>query len=84
MTQTNLSISSLSYIENRLVVATGEEGEEGMNWEIGISRYKLLYLGWINSKVLLYSTVNSFQYPKINHNGKEKKKWLANRDKHCK
>ena len=31
---------------------------------------KLLYTGWIN-KVLLYSTENYIQYPKINHNGKK-------------
>ena len=36
----------------------------------GISRYKLLYVGWIN-KVLLSSTGNCIQYPVIKHNGKE-------------
>ena len=41
-----------------------------MDWEFGISRYKLLYIEWIN-KVLLYSTGNYIQYPVINHNGKE-------------
>ena len=50
----------LTDIENRLVVATGE---------FGISRGKLLYIGWI-SKILLYSTGNYIQYPTINHNGK--------------
>ena len=30
--------------------------------------------GTVNSEVLLYSTGNSFQYPVINHNGKEYKK----------
>ena len=29
-----------------------------MEWEFGISRCKLLYTGWINNKVLLYSTGN--------------------------
>ena len=29
--------------ENRLVVAKGEEGEEGKHWEFGISRRKLIY-----------------------------------------
>ena len=32
-----------SDIENRLKVATGERGWRGMDWECGISRYKLLY-----------------------------------------
>ena len=36
-----------------------------------MSRYKLLYVGWINNKVLPYSTGNDTQYPVINHNGKD-------------
>ena len=46
----------------------------GLDWEFGISRGKLLYIEWINSKVLLYSTGNYIQYPVINHNGKEYEK----------
>ena len=46
----------------------------GMEWEFGISRCKLVYIGWINNKVLLYSTGNYIQCPEINHNGKEYKK----------
>ena len=34
------------YIENRLVVATGQGGGGGMNWESGVSRCKLLYIAW--------------------------------------
>ena len=44
------------------------------DWEFGISRGKLLYIGWINNKVLLYSTGNYSQYPVINHHGKEYEK----------
>ena len=58
-------------IENRLVVTKGEGDGGGMEWEFGVSRCQLLYIGWINSKVLLYSTENYVQYPVINHNGKE-------------
>ena len=43
----------------------------GKDWEFGISRGKLLYIEWINNKVLLYSTGNYIQCPVINHNGKE-------------
>ena len=32
---------------------------------------KLVYIDWINNKVLLYSTGNYIQYFMINHNGKE-------------
>ena len=44
-----------SLTENRLVVTrVGSWG--GMECEIGVSRCKLSYVGWINNKVLLYST----------------------------
>ena len=50
-------------------------GEEGTDWEVGFSRYnKLLYIGWINNKDLLYRTGNYIQYPVINHSGKEYEK----------
>ena len=61
----------LTDIENRLAVAKGEGVEGGLEWEVGISRWKLLYVEWINNKVLLYSTETYMQYPMINHNGKE-------------
>ena len=48
-----------------------------MDWEFGISRCKLLYIEWINNKVLLYSTGYYIQYPVINHNGKELKKRIS-------
>ena len=44
---------------------------EGSNWKFEISKCKLVYIGWINNKVLLYSTGNSIQHPVINHYGKE-------------
>ena len=57
------------------MLAKGEEGGGGgKDWEFGISRCKLLYIGWINNKVLLYSTGNYIQYPVINHNGKDYEK----------
>ena len=42
-----------------------------MDWDFGIGRKTLLHLEWINNKVLMYSTGNYIEYPKINHNGKE-------------
>ena len=46
-----------------------KEGDTGgrLDWEFRISRCKLLYIEWINNKVLLYSTGNYIQYPVINH-----------------
>ena len=50
------------------------EGEGRIDWEFGISRFKLVRIGWTNNKVLLYSTGSYIQYPVINHNGKENEK----------
>ena len=47
------------------------KGREEMAWESGTSRHKLLYINWINNKVLLlYSIGNYIQYSVINHNRK--------------
>ena len=40
--------------ENILVVAKAEEVKGSMEWEVGVSRCKLLYMEWINNKVLPY------------------------------
>ena len=47
-------------LENRLVVAWGEEGGSGRDWELGVKGYKLLLLEWINNETLLCSTKNYF------------------------
>ena len=49
-------------------------GREGMDWELGVSRCKVLHTGRINNEVSLYSMGNCIQYPVINHNGKNMKK----------
>ena len=61
-------------IENRLVIAKAEAGGRGKTWKFGISRCKLVYIEWINNKLLLYSTGNCIQYPVRNRNGKEYEK----------
>ena len=50
-----------------------EEGgaKIGMEWEVGVSRCKLLYMEGINNKILLYITENYIQCRMINNNGKE-------------
>ena len=60
-------------METRFVVDEGEGIGGRMEWEVGVSRYKLLYIEGINNKVLLYIKVLWYiiQYPVINHNGKE-------------
>ena len=56
------------------MVAKGERVGGGMEWQVGVSRCKLLYIEWVENRVLLYSTENYIQYPMINHNGKEYEK----------
>ena len=43
-----------------------------MHWEFGISKCKLLPIGWIINKALLYRMGSYIQYPVINNNRKEK------------
>ena len=43
----------------------------GLERETVVSRWKLVYMEWLNNKVLLYSTENYVQYSVINQNGKE-------------
>jgi len=74
------------FTENTVVAAKEKGGRGEKDWEFGTSRcakyiiyniiynIKLLYIGWINNKVLLYSTGNYIRYPVINHHGKEDEK----------
>ena len=45
-----------------------------MGWKLGVSICTVLNIGWINNKVLGYSTGNYIQYPVTNHNRKEYEK----------
>ena len=45
--------------------------ERGMDWGFGVSRCKLLHVGWIDDEILPYTTGNYIQSPETNHNGKE-------------
>ena len=55
------------------MVAKGEADGGRIDWEVGVSRYKLLYIELIN-KILLYSTESYIQYTVINYTEKEKQK----------
>ena len=52
----------------------GVRGGGGINWEIGMDIYTLLYIKETTSKDLLYSTGNSTQYSVMAFRGKESKK----------
>ena len=55
----------------------GGKAGGGINWEIGIDIYTLLYIKQITNKDLLYSTGNSTQYSVVTYTGKEsKKQWI--------
>ena len=57
-------------IENKLMVIKGE----GINQEVGINRYTLLYIKQITNKDLLYRSGNYPQYFIITYKGKESEK----------
>ena len=63
-----------SQTQIRFVAAKGK-GEWGRErLEFGISRCKLLHIGWIINQVPLQNTGNYIQYPMVSHNGKEYEK----------
>ena len=47
-----------------------EKGVGWMDWEFGVSKCKLLHLGWLSNEVLLYSTGNYFQSLGIDQDGR--------------
>ena len=51
--------NKLTDLENELMVARGEEWEEGIIRELGIDLHPLLRLKWSTNKVLLYKIENS-------------------------
>ena len=63
-----------SKTENRLVVAKGERGVSGRDWEFGVNRCKLLHLEWISNKILLHSTEKYIQSLGIEHDGDNRRK----------
>ena len=77
MKQVNLSVKQKQTHrhENRHGCQKAGAGEGRTRGELGVRRGKLLevvvsivYVEWINSKVLLYSTESYIRYPAINHN----------------
>ena len=56
------------------MVVKGKEVGGEMDWELGVSRCKLVFIRWINNKVLPYSARCYIQYPMIHQKGKQYKK----------
>ena len=63
-----------SQLQKTNVWLPGGKGGGGINWEIGIDTYTLLYKKQTTDKDLLYSTGNSTQYPVMIYMGIESKK----------
>ena len=58
-------------------MVTREVRGGGINWEIGIDIYTLLYKKYITNKDLLYSIGNSSQYSVMTYMRKRsKKEWI--------
>ena len=50
------------------------EGCGEMEWHLGVSKWRLLHIEWINNEVLLYSIGNCIQYAVTSRNGKKNEK----------
>ena len=72
--QTQMNLFMKQTTHHRLVVAKGDHGGGGLDWEFGISRGQVLYIDWVSNTAQLYSTGNHIQYSITNHNGKEHEK----------
>ena len=74
MAQMNLSTKQKQTHRHRDQTCGWQGGGRGMDWEFAVGRCKLLHVGWMEKKVLLYNIGNYVQCPGINNNGKEYKK----------
>ena len=60
-----LGVHNLDQESKRVVLTdTGVGIEGGLKWEFRISRCKLLYIGWVNSKVLQFRELCSLSCDK--------------------
>ena len=69
MTQMNLSTEKKqTHGHGKKTCGYQEEGGgRGRDWELGVSRCKLLHLEWISNEVLLHSTGNYIQSLVMEH-----------------
>ena len=63
--------------ENKLVIMKGKGGGEGINYEVGMNTYTLLYVNQKNNKDLC-TAQNYIQYLVITYKGKESEKYTYN------
>ena len=72
----NLSVKQKQTLRHReQTVFEKREGAAGVvEWEVGGSKWKLLYMEYMDNKDFLYNTENYIQYPMINYNVQEYKR----------
>ena len=72
MAQINLSTEQKQTLGHRGQTCGCQRGWGGseMDWELGVSSCKLLYLEWISNEVLLYSNGNQTQSLVIERDGR--------------
>ena len=64
----------LKDFETKFMITTGGMLKGGMDWEVGIDMYTLLYKKLVGNEDLLYSSGKSIQYSVIAYMGKESEK----------
>ena len=67
-------METYSQTQKTNIITIRRRGGRGINYKVGINRYTLLYIKYINNKDLLYSTGNYIQWLAITYNGKESEK----------
>ena len=68
-----MNITKNNELDTKLINMVGK----GINWEIGIDIYALLYIKQVSNKNLLYTTGNSIHYSAMTYMGTEsKKEWI--------
>ena len=60
MTPVNLCINRNKTQGNK-EVAQGKGGMRGLHWEFGMSIYRMVYIEWINNKVLLIAQASHLE-----------------------
>ena len=84
-TYTNLNVNRIYPSDTEQICdCQGGEGNRWKDWEFWIRRGKLIYIEWVNNKILMNGIGNYIEIPVINNNGKEyEKEHIYVKLKHC-
>ena len=74
-TYTNLNVNRIYPSDTEQICdCQSGEGNRWKDWEFWISRGELIYIGWVNTKILMNGIGNYIAIPVINNDGKEYEK----------